>query len=78
MGVVVYTSILGGHATPLHFLKMFLQYADHALDVCGRDASFIEKTYGCSSNSNWIRSMYASSAGAMSLLMLVTEGPVSR
>ena len=66
------TSILGGHATPLHFLKMPLQYADHALDVWHRVASRVQKTYGLSSKSNATSCTYSSSAGAMSELIEVT------
>ena len=67
---------MGGHATPLHFLKMLLQYADHALDSRQRVASRAAlKTYGRASKSKATRATYWSSAGAMSALMLVTLGP---
>ena len=67
--------LLGGHATPLHFLKMPLQYADHALDVWHRVASRVQKTYGLSSKSNATSFTYSSSAGAIKELIDVTEGP---
>ena len=69
------TSILGGHATPLHFLKMPLQYALHCDDVWHLVASRVQKTYGLSSNSNATSFTYSSSAGAMRELIDVTLGP---
>ena len=69
-------SIFGGQATPLHFLKIDLQYADHCELVWhGVGSRAVQKTYGCCSNSNAIRSMYLSSMGAIMELMLVTDGP---
>ena len=68
--------IFGGHATPLHFLKMPLQYALQALEVRHRFGSrFSQNTYGLSSKSKEISSTYESSAGAIIADTDVTDGP---